>query len=190
MGKLEIICYHATDSEFASKIVNDKFVCRYNASHWLGNGIYFYQDVALAKWWTTNPSKQFGCTINNPALVKCKISIDSNRVLDIRTLEGYNKYIEEFNNFFDIAYKYRPKGNKKINFKKFRCIFFDYLFEQNKYDLLIAPFSANNQPYLSRSGNKTFRENMHIIFTEEQICLSEQHQELILDKSVIILERR
>ncbi len=190
MDKFEIICYHGTDSEIAKAIVASKFVCGYNDAHWLGNGIYFYEDEALAKWWTTNPSNKFGSHVTKPALVKCKISIDKKRVLDIRTLEGYNQYIEEFDKFFDIAYKYRLKNGALLSYQKFRCFFFDWLFEQNKYDLLIAPFSANKQPYLPKSGNENFFKKMHILFTEGQICLSEKHQEFIIKKDIINISER
>ena len=45
--------YHGTDLKCAESIRTNGFVPRYSSEHWLGNGIYFFEDRALAEWWTT-----------------------------------------------------------------------------------------------------------------------------------------
>ena len=55
---LKLQVYHGTEFEIAQKICKEEFICKKNLEHWLGNGIYFYLDKPLAKWWTTNPSKK------------------------------------------------------------------------------------------------------------------------------------
>ena len=67
---LKLKLYHGTDFDIAQKICAEGFMCKTNLEHWLGNGIYFYLDKPLAKWWTTNPSKKFGTVIKQPVVLE------------------------------------------------------------------------------------------------------------------------
>lgn len=57
---MNILAYHGTDYNIAKLIITQGFTFNKNPEHWLGNGIYLYQDYSLAKWWTTNPTKNLG----------------------------------------------------------------------------------------------------------------------------------
>ena len=43
--------YHATDQNNAVLIQYEGFKFHHNDEHWLGNGVYFFIDEALAKKW-------------------------------------------------------------------------------------------------------------------------------------------
>ena len=79
MGKKSIYCYHGTDYTLGQIICGEEFSIKKNDEHWLGNGIYFYHDLSLAEWWTTQPTSKFGSFINNPAIITCEIEVDEKK---------------------------------------------------------------------------------------------------------------
>ena len=116
MGTTIMTVYHGTDQSVAQDILRQGFRCKENKEHWLGEGIYFYIDKSLAEWWTTNPTTKHGMAINNPAIIECTIEVDEDKVLDLRTLKGYEKYVDLYNSFFrKWAYHSKPNEEVKIN---------------------------------------------------------------------------
>lgn len=182
---MKIVAYHGTDMSVAKDIVNDRFICKSNKEHWLGDGIYFYPDLSLAKWWTSNPTSKFGVAIEKPAIIKCEIEIDEDRILNLSELSGFTKYIKLIDDFFSVALSDRSRPSERIDYKKWRCAFFNYVFEINEADLIIAPFLVPTQPYFPISKNKTLFEHMNIMYTERQICLREVCQDVIIAKNII-----
>ena len=77
---MNILAYHGTDYNIAELIVSHGFTFNRNPKHWLGNGIYLYQDYSLAKWWTTNPTKKFGSNVKERAIVFCNVNLDENKI--------------------------------------------------------------------------------------------------------------
>ena len=73
---MKLILYHGTDYNVATLIESGEFKPQPNPCHWLGNGVYFYFDRALAEWWTTNPTEKYGCRISHPALVKTEFETE------------------------------------------------------------------------------------------------------------------
>lgn len=43
--------FHGTFSEALDSIINDGFQIVYRDNHWLGQGVYFYDNSSLAHWW-------------------------------------------------------------------------------------------------------------------------------------------
>ena len=62
--------------------------------------------------------------------------------------------------------------------------FFDYLHMLFEVDVIIAPFILPDQPYIPPCYNEQYANNMHIMYTEIQICLMESAQDLIKEKTV------
>lgn len=186
MDIFKLTAYHGTDKSIAENIVHTGFRCKPNKEHWLGEGIYLYIDKSLAEWWTTKPTKKYGTNITKPVIVKCFIEVDQERVLNLCTLEGYKKYIDLFNTFFrDWTYNCRPQH--EVSFKQLRCAFFNYVFLRFDIDMIIAPFVLPDQPYLPHYSKEKYGKEMHILYTEIQVCIREGAQSIIKDKSIIKL---
>lgn len=185
MANCQFICYHGTDKNIADNIIKDKFIVKTNDEHWLGNGVYFYEDKSLAEWWTNRPTHKFGSEIKTPAILQCKINVSENRVLNLCSLDGYKKYASLFNNFFkeNIYYKHRPDEELKIS--KIRSLFFNYLFLLDDIDLIVAPFVIPTQPYLPIIEKDLIAKKMNITYTEIQICLNSEKQNLIIEKNIL-----
>jgi hypothetical protein len=180
MRKLHV--FHGTDFDCATAICQDGFGVKSNTEHWLGNGIYFYMDESLAKWWTTNPSNKFGSGIKSPALVECDIIVPEENVLDLTRLEDYKKYAASFNHYFqDIVYKRRPRENLNIN--KLRCSFFDWIFLLGEISVIIGAFNAAGKSYLPISEDPYF-SLFRLTYPEVQVCLYKEMQDMIKNKTI------
>lgn len=189
MGTFKLIGYHGTDKGVAESIVHDRFRCKPNKEHWLGEGIYLYVDKSLAEWWTTKPTKKHGTEITSPAVIECSIETDEDRVLNLCTLDGYKEYVNLYNSFFrDWTYQLRPKN--EVSFKELRCAFFNYVFLLYGIDIIIAPFVLPNQSYMPQYANEQYAKEMHILYTEVQVCIRESSQDIIKNKIIIELDRR
>ena len=181
MGVFKITGYHGTDKSVADAILRDGFVCKQNTEHWLGNGIYFFADESLAKWWATNPTQKHGVRITEPAIIECLIEADEQRVLNLCSLDAYQPYVKRYNEFTKSWIRaYRVKN--EINFRQLRCLFFDYLFTLYDIDVMIAPFLNPDQPYMPPFHDNSFSDQMHIMYTEVQICVHPEKQEVIKSK--------
>lgn len=171
--------YHATDLSCAKEILNGKFIVKANFEHWLGNGIYFYPHKDLADWWLTNPSKKYGVNIKTPTVLKVKIDIPDEKVLDLRKYSNFEKMIDELHKFYKNLIKNESVPN--LNWNQIVCSFFNYYFSAKGVSLIIGCFEADNQPY-----NKTsiLRETK-LKFVETQFCLLENAQKYIISKEIV-----
>lgn len=172
---VDLVLYHGTDLGSAQKIEKEGFRFFHNPNHWLGNGIYFYFDRDLAKWWTTHPTKQFGHEIETPTIITCKARYEENRICDIRKLADYYWLVERFQyyveNIFSQFYPVDSIGKKETG-----CLFFDWLFSSRERDVVIGNFYLPDQPYLPNISSSKFKE-LSLEYTEVQVCVSDRVKE-------------
>ena len=183
MGLYKITAYHGTDLSVAEEIVNNGFSCKTNKEHWLGDGIYLYQDKMLAEWWTTKPTNKHGMEINQPTIIECHIEVEDHKVLNLCTLQGYKSYIEKYNSFFN-TWSYQAKPYSKVNFNQLRCAFFNMIFLSSDIQMIVAPFILPDQPYMPQYFSDLYANKMHILYPEIQICIAETEQEIITEKII------
>ena len=186
MSVCKIVGYHGTDKSVADDILKKEFHWKSNKEHWLGDGIYLYSDMELAKWWTTNPTKKHGMDIKNPVIIECNIEVDEDKVLNLCTLKGYEEYVSLYNNFFGQCI-HKIKKNEEIDFRQLRCAFFDCLLLSCDVDVIIAPFILPDQPYMPQYFDTEHANAMHITYPEIQICISPDKQQIIKSKRVYSL---
>lgn len=170
--------FHGTDMELAKKIQSEGFSIKPSKEHWLGNGIYFYSDYSLAKWWTTNPTNKFGTMVKEPAILKCSITKHDLKVLNLLKLEDYKLFCEDFEKYF--WPKYIEAHPKEIpNYKQIRCAYCDVLKAMYDLDVIIGNFNILEQPYMPQIQNKTL-ETLNLRYTEIQVC--------VFDKNIVSID--
>ena len=103
MGNIQrYTAYHATDKHNVESIISNNFTFNKSDEHWLGNGVYFFIDVALAReWGKKTPTKKFG-TINEYAIIKAIIEVDDDYVCDLTMLDDYKFVAQKFSEFCEI----------------------------------------------------------------------------------------
>lgn len=179
---MRIDLYHGTDYNSAVCICKSDFIVKPSDDHWLGNGIYFYPDEELARWWTTNPSKKYGERIKKPAIVKISAVADNQTVLDLRKLKHFNLLVEWELEYRSLIGKYSEQAN--IQWKKYRCGLFDYIFEEKNINVIIGCFHIPSQPYINMDMRGLLKK-IRIGYTEVQVCIKEKSQkEIIVTKEL------
>lgn len=160
--------YHATDKSNVANILINNFTFKCNETHWLGNGSYFFLDVALARNWAHKPTDKYGDIIN-PVIFKVKIKVDNDYTLDMRTLDTYDQVKQYYAKYAEGLLRL----NKRItnaSYKKIRCAFFNWLIEQTGAKCIIAYFCERQN--LSEPINQENEFNkLKIPYIEVQICV-------------------
>lgn len=104
MKEVEFNAYHGTDQKCLHNITIDGFKCKENDEHWLGNGIYFFIEYDLAKWWALIKHSKFGNNVDTPVVIEVELSCDSDDIVDLRVLENYNWIYKQTMNSIAIYY--------------------------------------------------------------------------------------
>lgn len=169
---MDILAYHGTNYNIAKLIVSEGFTFKKNPEHWLGNGIYLYQDYSLAKWWTTNPTHKFGSNINEPAIVSCNLHLNEDKIINLLKLEDYFQFSDIFEEEFYVRYK-QQHPLKPPTWSQLRCAYCDFLSKAYDLDAIIGNFNKQDQPYLPLKHNNVF-DDFLLQYTEVQICVFNQ----------------
>ena len=175
---MELVLYHGTDEKHSDSIIAKGFIAKKNPRHWLGNGIYFFIDKALAEWWTTRPTHKFGHDIASPIIFQCSFSAPEESVLDLRKFIDFTYCCDRFSIFYNSI---RLHGTMdEIDFSILRCAFFDWLFDTQKYSAIIGTFSSARQPYFQSilQPDSCF-EQLNLAYNEVQVCIPESRQQYI-----------
>lgn len=167
---MKITVFHGTNLSNARIIKEEGFKVKMNKRHWLGNGIYFFEDYSLAKWWTTNPSENFGTIVDQPAIITCKLLLDSSRILNLLLLEDYTQFVEIFEKEFYPMYKKHNVINFEFDEEVLRCTYCDFLKKGYHIDAIIGNFYIPTQPYLPVIHDLEF-ERLLLTYTEVQYCI-------------------
>ena len=174
MGNIQrYTAYHATDKHNVESIISNNFTFNKSDEHWLGNGVYFFKDIALAReWGKRTPTKKFG-TIDEYAIIKAIIEVDDDYVCDMTILDDYEFVAERFSEFFK-SLADKKIGLENMSYLKLRCAFFNTLIKKYNLKCLISNFEDRK-----KFIDKDLLRNIKITYVETQIC--------IIDKSCIIL---
>lgn len=163
--------YHGTDYTVAKKIEEGGFTFKSSDYHWLGNGVYFYLDYSLAKWWTSKPSAKFGTEIKDKSIIKCEVTF-TDTSLDLMNLEHFNFFCNVFfREFWPYYQQYHPL--EETNWGKIRCSYCDYLHNQYDFDMILGNFDVQSQPYHTdqMNFNEYIYNNFQMKYTEIQLCV-------------------
>lgn len=177
----ELYLYHGTELGCAKNILNKEFTIKRNDEHWLGNGVYFFEDEDLARWWTTNPTSKYGTTVKEPAILKCKILIDEQDILDLRRLQDYKHFCNIYKDIYlKKILRNGPDDAPKIS--QIRCAYCDFIQEYFQYKIIIGTFYKPTQPYLPLKYGKYFTK-FELPYIEIQYCVFDNN--VIVGKEII-----
>lgn len=175
------IGYHGTCSEYRYNIEKDGLdpaKCKHRDDHWLGQGVYFFDDYEKALWWASNISSQnnncgaiiFESCIEAPE--EEVLNLDDNKQLDAFMTETL-KMLEEVQ---------KSCSGKMPIFEdaNFRAVFFDYFKIKNGISVIIGTFQKEfagytiKRNYSERELQKKIMNIIGIKFRERQICVSKK----------------
>lgn len=179
--KMNEVGYHGTCSKYQASIENDGFdpdKCKYRDDHWLGQGVYFFDDLDKAIWWASTIAYK---NPNSSAIVfKVIIDAKDEEVLDLTDKEQLDIFLEASIKLIKEVEMNQPDKMPVFNDKKFRAVLFDYYKQQNNISVIIGVFSKDFAGYTEKRNSQDINiqrkiENIiGIKFLERQLCVSKK----------------
>jgi len=177
--------YHGTSSNHMDSIQRnglDPNRGNYRSDHWLGQGVYYFDNIELATWWAGNAVRLN--RKNYPYLKKLSkvvyqsnVKVKKTQILNLDTVEGNIKlksyYIEMLRNM--------EKQNKSFNFKdnQLLCILCDSYKEDKNISLIIRTFTKQNASYIPTMQHfDIYNKEISLLklpFFEKQFCVSKKN---------------
>lgn len=126
----EAICFHKTTPESASKILQfSTFPISTGQTQWLGDGVYFWEQLSDAEWWR---SKQY----KHGTILSAELRCETKKFLDLDDSQSMDRMAT-----FASEWKRKTKG-KRINFSSDKQMhsFFSNLYKK-AYDISLIKYS-------------------------------------------------
>lgn len=175
------IGYHGTCSKHKDSIESNGFdsaKCNYRADHWLGQGVYFFDDYEKALWWSATAvlhNNDFGRVI-----FRATIEAPDEEVLDLDDNKQLDAFFAEIIQCID-EIKKNCSGNMPVfDDKNFRALFFDYYKQKKNIAVITRTFQKDYAGYTMRRNKKDKELQKKIMnitglgFNERQICVSKK----------------
>lgn len=181
--KVIIKGYHGTSSKHLKNInhngLNPDSVKR-RQDHWLGQGVYFYEDMEQAEWWANNQCAQRYNKGTYPIVYSAKVTADKSRILDLDDRQQLDRFMDFIlQTFKDIEREY--KGEKpEFDEASFRAVYFDYYKQLYDIAVVVCTFNkriagyAKARTHKERRTVEKFSGILGVMYHEKQICVSDK----------------
>lgn len=173
--------YHGTCSKHRYSIETDGLdpaKCKYRSNHWLGQGVYFFDDYEKALWWALNSSSLNG----NCGRVVFQSLIEANdeEVLNLDDNSQLDHFLTETIHTLDEIQNECSGKMPIFEDNNFRAVFFDYYKQKNGISVIIRTFPKDVAGYTTRRNTEELKKQRKIMkiinirFNERQICVSKK----------------
>lgn len=177
----EFVGYHGTCSRWYNSIEEhglDPEKVKYREDHWLGQGVYLFEEYDRALWWANDQSDKPANAEFYPTIYEAKIVAKEEEILDLDNdaqLDKFYDAILEINKEIEISLSAKYPVFKE---KQFRAVYFDYYKEKNNISVIIRTF---NKPIASYAKTRckndlnkivSLANNLGLGYVEKQICVS------------------
>ncbi len=173
--------YHGTCTKYQYSIENDGFdpaKSNYRSDHWLGQGVYFFDDYEKALWWASNSSSRNGNC--GGVVFQSFIEADDREVLDLDDNSQLDYFLTETMSTLKEIEK-ECSGNMPIfEDDSFRAVFFDYYKARKGISVIIRTFQKDIAGYTAKRNFEELKKQRKIMkiinirFNERQICVSKK----------------
>ena len=145
----KFILFHSTKKDNISKIIKaSDFISSNSDYEWLANGVYFWDNMINAKWWTEKRGFK-----NDAVIYKCLIKCPEINYLDLDILENtlaYNNFIRDFYLNYSSNKSLYDENIKEFNLKnriEARKFFINFFCEKNNIYLVKRTFYYNDKKH-------------------------------------------
>ena len=173
--------YHGTCTKHQHSIESnglDPAKSKYRNDHWLGQGVYFFDEYKKAQWWASNSSSHNGDC--GGVVFQSVIEADDGQVLDLDDNSQLDHFITEtISTLKDIERE--CSGKMPIfEYDSFRALFFDYYKARKGTSVVIGTFQKDVAGYTTKRSFEELKKQRKIMkvinikFHERQICVSKK----------------
>lgn len=175
------IGYHGTCSKYRYNIEKEGFdpeKCKYRSDHWLGQGVYFFDDYEKALWWATTISAHNGNC--GGVIFKSVIEAPDEQVLNLDDNSQLDAFMTETLNTLDEIEKECSGKMPIFEDENFRAVFFDYYKRRKGISVIIGTFQKDvagyttKRTYAEKTKQQKIMNTIGIKFKERQICVSKK----------------
>jgi hypothetical protein len=189
---IETVGYHGTSEENVSDILENQFIAVRRDEHWLGQGIYFYDDSQLAEWWIKKKLETYSGV--GPAVIKATMRCEKNSFLDLDRNGDLDLFFSKLENLLmsgQIEIDLRLRTDEKSRIRNL-CFCIDLLKRCSGLKLIAMTFLKANPSYV-RGNILNFEEDYFplpfaVSYKERQICAASN--DIIASKECIYPQRR
>ena len=186
MGDISFKGYHGTCSWEEQSIESkglDPQATKYRKDHWLGQGVYFFENIEQAKWWAAMQSEKRSSSWS--IIYQADILADKSQVLNLDNndeLEDFLNVIRRNLELINLLAKDKKEGYPIFTPSKFSSVFFDYYKEKYGIKIIIYSFIKDYVRYTANfpidkndiSIQKALCNTLGIYFKEKQLCVSDK----------------
>lgn len=178
---MELTAYHGTISKHQSSIEEkglDPDSTSIRKDHWLGQGVYFFDDKKKALWWAKSLIKRNSSCY--PLVYRAQIVANDKNVLDLTDVAQVDGFYKEIRDFVKQNMTNEKGEYPVFSRHEFRALFFDYYKETHNIFVVIALFPKEFAGYtaLVPSEEKDLHKKLvdltQIVYLEKQICVSKK----------------
>jgi len=167
---MQLVGYHATEKNKADNIIKTRFSYDKRDDHWLGQGIYFFEELSDAQNWCAK----------NFLIIKVVLGTVDDKILNLDKTDQMNGFLLFIKNVSPLIDTY-SMGNCHQNM----CFWLDMYKESNDIDIIIHSFRKRNP--LRRNGHIDEIENLvgklGVFYKETQYCAT--NNSCIKEKNII-----
>ena len=188
MGIVSLKGYHGTSSAAKESISArglDPEATKPRKDHWLGRGVYFFEDRDQAMWWAVDITKKQRDRDSYPVIYGADIAAEESQVLNLddnREIAAFYAFIRDSMENIKKMCQEGNIGYPIFDKSKLRGVFFDYYKKEFGIKVIICTFTKNYVRYVSdypteqgeRELQKTLARALGVYFKEKQFCVSDK----------------
>lgn len=179
---MNIVGYHGTCTVHRNSIdengLDPKLVKQRN-DHWLGQGVYFFDDRKKAIWWAQDIAGKPWNKGSFAIVYKCDIVASDEEILNLDDEKQLDDFYDEIIEYCCLI---KPKDGKVpvFNYDQMRAVFFDYYKIKKEKSVIIKTFPKDAVKYGKIRGKehlgiqKKLAKSLQIYYFETQICVSKK----------------
>lgn len=174
MNNVSLYGYHVTDTDNCEDILNNGFIYEHNPKHYLGQGIYFFSELNIAKLNTKNNNINYGKTTNK-SIIKCHIVVPYQNFLNLDDpmhntafRKFWNKVFQELKeNNIQLLFEEEKDFSRNKNLY-YKCYMLDLYVKSHDYKVTIKTIPLDSPSYGESISTVKFSGLPYI---EKYICV-------------------
>lgn len=188
MNVVSLKGYHGTCSLAKESIRTrglDPAATKPRKDHWLGMGVYFFEDMGQAMWWAVDISRKKWNETSYPVIYEADIVADEKEVLNLdnnKEIAAFFAFIHESREAIETMCKEENIGYPVFTDSTLRGVLLDYYKKEFGIKVVICTFTKNYVRYVPKypteqrdiDFQKGLARSLGVYFKEKQLCVSDK----------------